>query len=84
MRAITIEYGPGVPAFADVVDEYGRRCNGLCMGEMLEQVVGLVLQGEARYRMETPEGWEALRRAAFERGRAHAASADPPEGVQTC
>jgi len=71
MRTLTIEYGPGAGDFErtasgyDVVDEYGQRCNGLCLGEMLEQVVGLIVQGRARYAMLTPDGW-AERRAAME------------------
>ena len=69
MRTLTIEYGPGAGDFErtasdfDVVDEYGQRCNGLCMGEMLEQVIGLVVQGRARYPMLTPEAWDARRAA---------------------
>lgn len=73
MRTLTIEYGPGAGDFErtasgfDVVDEYGQRCNGLCLGEMLEQVVGLVVQGRARYQMLTPDGWTAQRAAMEQR-----------------
>lgn len=79
MRTLTIEYGPGAGDFGrtasgfDVVDEYGQRCHGLCMGEMLEQVVGLVVQGRARYRMLTPDQWEADRKKSMARGEANRA-----------
>lgn len=73
MRTLSIEYGPGAGDFErtasgfDVVDEYGQRCNGLCMGEMLEQIVGLVVQGRARYPMLTSEAWDARRAAMHAR-----------------
>lgn len=69
MRTLTIEYGPGAGDFErsanglDVVDEYGQRCQGLCLGEMLEQVIGLVVQGQSRYQMLTPDAWDARRDA---------------------
>lgn len=69
MRTLIIEYGAGAGDFErsasgfDVVDEYGQRCHGLCLGEMLEQVVGLVVQGRARYQMLTPEAWDERRAA---------------------
>lgn len=43
----------------DIRDETGRRCGGLCLGELLEQVVGLChpkLSTEA-YRMATIDEW---------------------------
>lgn len=69
MRTITIEFAH-TRGF-DVVDEYGRRCNGLCFGEMLEQVTGLVHPslGEAPYRMLTEEQWQdQLDKYAMARG----------------
>lgn len=58
VRTITIEFGPGV--LFDVVDEYGRRCNGLAFEEMVGQVIELTHPsiGSARFRMLTPEQWQ--------------------------
>jgi hypothetical protein len=77
MRTLTIEYaGHGKGPF-DVVDEYGRRCNGLCLGEMLEQVVGLTVEDRARYQMLTEEQWadrareSSKRRLARQQAEAH-------------
>lgn len=76
MRRITIEFGehavPGCPF--DVVDEYGRRCDGLAFDEMLGQVVSLTHPqlGRAQYQMLTPEDW-ATRRERF-----RAAAPSPP------
>ena len=63
MRRVVIEFpdAAGPPATYDVVDEYGRCCNGMSLGEMLEQLVGLALQGKARYQMLTEEGWQEWR-----------------------
>ncbi len=60
MRTLTIEFGPGVNGF-DVVDEYGRRCGPLTLGEMIEQVLGIAYQNAARcerYPMMTAEQWD--------------------------
>jgi hypothetical protein len=65
MRRLTIEFpAPGESGQCDVIDEYGRRCDGLCWGEMLEQVARLTMPHGAPgrgYRMQTPEQWQAER-----------------------
>lgn len=58
MRTLIVEYAGNGQGPFDVVDEYGRRCNGLRLGEMLAQVVGLALQDRPRYQMLTEEQWE--------------------------
>lgn len=66
MRAITIEIDDGNNF--DVVDEQGRRCNGLAWDEMLGQVavltipIGRVGKG---YQMQTAEEWAADRAHRF-------------------
>lgn len=76
MRTLIVEYGGDGRGPFDVVDEYGRRCNGLCMGEMLEQVVGLTVQGQARYQMLTEDEWaERARQAEARRQEARAPTA---------
>lgn len=62
MRTLTIEYGDGIGGCTlDVVDEYGRRCNGLGWDEMLGQVVSMTHPsvGRPQYRMQTQEQWDA-------------------------
>lgn len=70
MRTLTIEYGERGPHSStfDVVDECGRRCNGLTLGEMLEQVIGLTVEKRVRFQMLTEEGWaDRARRAELRR-----------------
>lgn len=65
MKTITIEIpepGDEEQCF-DVVDEDGRRCNGLCFGELLEQITRMALPLSVRkhaYAMRTPEEWKQL------------------------
>ena len=64
MKKITIEIPePGdEEKHFDVVLEDGRRCNGLCFGELLEQITHLALPMSVRkeaYPMKTPEDWAA-------------------------
>ena len=65
MRTITINYGHGVGGSPhrsgfEVVDDCGRTTGDLCLGELIEQVVGMVHPklNEVRYGMCTPEQWE--------------------------
>lgn len=51
----------------DLVDQDGRRANGMNFDEMLGQVVALThprLDGKPQYRMQTAEAWAADRAAA--------------------
>lgn len=57
MRTLTIEYDPERQRCYDVVDECGRRCDGLTLGEMLEQVIGLTVERRVRYPMRTEDEW---------------------------
>jgi len=78
MRRITIEFGEGPPCGFDVVDEYGRRCDGLGFDEMLGQLVSITHPqlGKPHYRMQTEEQWAAEReRSRLERERRRA---EPP------
>lgn len=80
MPKIIIEFGDDVPCGLDVVNEHGERCNGLCFGEMLEQVVSLTHPGLPRiggaYRMQTAEKWAAER---SERCARFSANSNPPK-----
>lgn len=77
MRRFTIEVRTREEADADgicrldLVDEEGRRCHGLCLGELLEQVTSLCHQklGEPAYPMKTTEQWHAWREACRQQGR---------------
>lgn len=68
MRTLTIEIGG--PNGFDVVDEQGRRCNGLSWDEMLGQVAMLTMP-ECRlgngFRMLTQEQWDAEHAARIAR-----------------
>lgn len=72
MRTLTIEIaeeGDHITGF-DVVDEQGRRCDGLSWDEMLGQVAMLTIP-PARvgngFAMHTPEEWAAQREARQQR-----------------
>lgn len=68
MRRLTIEIG-GVRGF-DIVDEDGRRCDGLSWDEMLGQVAMLTIPASRvgnGFKMLTPEQWEAEREARRQR-----------------
>ncbi len=75
MKTLTIEIAePGEERCGfDVVDEHGRRCDGLSWGEMLGQVAMLTIPpgrvGNG-FRMQTREQWDAerLRRAESTQG----------------
>ena len=77
MRKITIEIPEPRDSsqLFDVVDEQGRRCDGLTFGEMLEQLVLFCAAappikdkaGRAHYKMATPEEWERWRRSLEEK-----------------
>lgn len=71
MRTLTITFpAPGESGFCDVTDEYGRCCNGLCWGEMLEQVAVLTMPPSRvgrGYDMRTPEEHQAVREAILKR-----------------
>lgn len=59
MRTITITFDP-TPGCGWDVEENGRVCNGLCWGEMLEQVATLTMPAERLghgYEMRTPAEW---------------------------
>lgn len=63
MRRITIEYGEsGDRACSfDVIDEYGRCCDGLSWDELLGHVATMThprLDGRPLYRMQTTEEWQ--------------------------
>lgn len=67
MRTYTIEV-PGdddraAGRMLDIVDEHGRRCNGLAFDELIGQVISLAHPGlrKAHYPMCTPEEWAAMR-----------------------
>ena len=83
MRKLTIEIAePGdddIPGF-DVVDEQGRRCDGLSWDEMLGQVAMLTIPPSRvgnGFAMHTPAEWSAQREARLKRLEAHRAA----EGV---
>lgn len=45
----------------EVIDDNGRTTGQLCMGECIEQVIGLIYPDNRKtYPMRTPEEWEAL------------------------
>ena len=75
MRRFTIELRTREEADADracrldLVDEDGRRCDGLCLGELLEQVTSLCHQklGEPADPRKTPDQWHAEREARCQR-----------------
>lgn len=77
MRTLTIEIRTPDETAAedisrlDVVDEQGRRCNGLGIGELIEQLVGLCHPdlGRPQYPMKTAADWKAGRSAQAERWR---------------
>lgn len=79
MRTLTIEIaepGDERPGF-DVVDQHGRRCDGLSWDEMLGQVAMLTIP-PARvgngFAMHTPEEWAAQREARLQRLQAQRAA----------
>lgn len=47
----------------DIVDERGRRCDGLAFDELIGQVINLAHPGlrKEHYLMRTPEEWATLR-----------------------
>ena len=54
----------------DVVDENGRRSNGMAFDEVLGQLIALAhpgLDGKPQYRMQTDDEWEAEAEARAER-----------------
>ncbi|MFZ2306793.1 MAG: hypothetical protein WAW73_20155 [Rhodoferax sp.] len=60
MRTITITFDP-TPGCGWDVQEDGKCCNGLCWGEMLEQVVALTIPKNrvgTGYEMRTPAEWK--------------------------
>lgn len=67
MKRLVIEIRePGdreLPGPFDMVDELGRRADGLNFDELLGQVVSMVHPnlGHAQYAMRTPEEWAELR-----------------------
>ena len=74
MRKITIEIPEQGDAHRmfDVVDEQGRRCDGLCFGEMLEQLIvfcaeAIQIRGRRGYKMATPEECEQWKRSLGEK-----------------
>ena len=71
MRTLTIEIPePGEDRMLDVVDQDGRRCNGLSWDEMLGQAAMLTMP-PARlgngFCMQTQEQWDAEAAARAER-----------------
>ena len=56
----------------EVIDGEGRTTGALCMGELLEQVIGMIYPEQRKtYPMFTPEEWE--RRALAHQARIEAA-----------
>ena len=81
MRTITITFDP-TPGCGWDVEENGRRCDGLCWGEMLEQVATLTMPPERLghgYEMRTPDEW-AERKARALAGKP--AQAVPPLQIE--
>ena len=81
MKTLTIEISePGDERQGfDVVDDQGRRCDGLCWDEMLGQVAMLTIppgRVGTGYGMHTPEEWKAQREARLQRLQAQHASED--------
>lgn len=77
MRTITITFDP-TPGCGWDVQEDGKCCNGLCWGEMLEQVAALTMPPERLgrgYEMRTPAEW-AERQAMIYAGKPK--QAEPP------
>lgn len=71
MKTLTIEIPePGDDRMFDVVDQDGRRCDGLSWDEMLGQVAMLTMP-PARlgngFAMHTPDQWAAQREARRQR-----------------
>lgn len=54
MRTIIVEFN-GPEGDLDVVDDHGRRCGGLTLGETLEQIISMHTSGTERYEMITNE-----------------------------
>ena len=75
-RTITITFDDEGPGAGWDVQEDGKACNGLCWGEMVEQVITLTIP-QSRvgngYAMHTPEEWAAKYAA-----RRQPVQADPP------
>lgn len=68
MKKWTIEFGDrdaGEQAL-DVVDDQGRRCMGLTLGEVIEQIIFMHMEKRERYPMQTEQQQEVerARRAA--------------------
>lgn len=66
MRRFTIEVGETDLGFweCNVIDEYGRETEGLCFGELLEQITSLCHRrlGTPAYQMQKPEEWATWRK----------------------
>lgn len=54
MKKLIVEFD-GPFGKLDIVDEDGRRCMGLTLGEAIEQIIDMHIRGRERYRMFTPE-----------------------------
>ena len=75
MRTLIIEFN-GPKGRLEVVDSFGRRCDGLTLGETLEQIIHMHYKGEEKFEMLTDEDRE--RKIAERRAKAGLTTTQEP------